>query len=366
MKRHLLLGGCLVLLGFATASFGQGVGASGEVRGVIRDSSGALMRNVSVTVLDTERGIRHVAVTDSTGQYLLAGLSPATYDVRTEMPGFGSQIRKGVVLNLGETVVMNFELKVSGMKEVVEVTSNPPLLDTARPSQADSVTDRYIGELPTDRRGVLTFVLLSSGVSNSSKTASNADFRVKQTPQSGLSFYGSNGRGNSVTVDGGEANDDTGGIRLNVSQDTVQEFQINRSNYSTELGSASGASINIVTKTGSNDLHATLFAFFRNDALDARDRFAMSQALQPGDPFSLTATGVPIKNSLNRQQFGGNAGFPVSKDRSFLYVAYEGLLSDAQDSVPLLTNSNIFAPTSTQQSIISGLAAQGARPVPCI
>ena len=369
MKRHLLLGGCLVLLGFATASFGQGVGASGEVRGVIRDSSGALMRNVSVTVLDTERGIRHVAVTDSTGQYLLAGLSPATYDVRTEMPGFGSQIRKGVVLNLGETVVMDFELKVSGMKEVVEVTSNPPLLDTARPSQADSVTDRYIGELPTDRRGVLTFVLLSSGVSNSSKTASNADFRVKQTPQSGLSFYGSNGRGNSVTVDGGEANDDTGGIRLNVSQDTVKEFQINRSNYSAELGSASGASINIVTKSGTNVVRGSLYGFFRNDALDARDPFAFGPAL-PFDPafnnFSLTATGAPIKNSLNRQQFGGTIGFPVSKDKTFLFFGYEGLRSDAEDSVPLLTHSNIFSLTNPQQTIAAGLTAQNGTVVPCL
>jgi hypothetical protein len=97
--------------------------------------------------------------------------------------------------------------------------------------------------------------LLMPGVSNSNTIADNADFRVKQTPQSGLSFYGSNGRGNNITVDGGEANDDAGGVRLNVNQDAVEEFEVNRSNYSAELGSASGASVNIVTKSGSNDLH---------------------------------------------------------------------------------------------------------------
>ena len=125
------------------------------------------------------------------------------------------------------------------------------------------------------------------GVSNSNVIASNADYRVQQTPQSGLSLYGSNGRGNSVTVDGGEANDESGGVRLNVSQDAVQEFQINRSNYSAQLGGASGASINILTKSGTNTLHGGLFAFFRNDALDARNPFAFSPALAPGEPFSL-------------------------------------------------------------------------------
>jgi hypothetical protein len=151
-----------------------------------------------------------------------------------------------------------------------------------------------------------------------------------------------------------------------MSQDAVQEFQINRSNYTAELGGASGATINIVSKSGTNNLHGSLFGYFRNQGMDARDRFAYSQALQPGDPFSTTATGEPIKNSLNRQQFGGSVGFPIKKDKSFLFLAYEGLLSDAQDSVPLLTNSNIFGPDTTQQAIIAGLNAQGATPVPCI
>src|SRR5207253_76415 len=160
-----------------------------------------------------------------------------------------------------------------------------------------------------DRRDYLTFSLLMPGVSNSNMIADNADFRVKQTPQSGLSFYGSNGRGNNITVDGGEAND-AGGVRLNVNQDAVQEFEVNRSNYSAELGSASGASVNIVTKSGSNDLYGGFYAFFRNDAMDARDPFAFSPALQAGQ-VSLNANRAPLKNSLNRQQFGGTLTIPV-------------------------------------------------------
>jgi len=366
MNRHVLLRSVLALLGFAANLFAQGVGASGDVTGTIKDSSGAVMQNVAVAVVETDKGIRHTMATDSTGQYRLTGLPPASYEVSAAMPGFESQVRKNIVLNLGETVIVDFQMKVSAGREIVEVLADSPVVDTARGSQAGVVEQESIRELPIDRRDYLTFALLMPGVSNSNTIADNADFRVKQTPQSGLSFYGSNGRGNNITVDGGEVNDDAGGVRLNVSQDAVQEFQINRSNYSAELGSASGASINIATKSGTNTLHASLYGFFRNDAMDARDPFAFSPALKPGQ-FSLTASGLPIKNGLNRQQFGGTIGFPIKKDRTFLFIGYEGLRSDAEHSVPLLTNSNIFAPTAGQQSIAGGLTAQGnGTQVPCL
>ncbi len=225
---------CLSLLGSTVGVFAQGVGASGDIRGTIRDSSGAIMQNVSVAAVDAGRGVRHTATTDSAGQYRITSLPPTVYDVSVAMPGFESQVQKNVVLDLGETLVVDFRMKVSAGKEVVEVTSEPPVVDTARGSQAGVVEERSIQQLPIDRRDYLTFSLLMPGVSNSNTIADNADFRVKQTPQSGLSFYGSNGRGNNITVDGGEANDDTGGVRLNVSQDAVQEFEINRSNYSAD------------------------------------------------------------------------------------------------------------------------------------
>lgn len=344
----------------------QGVGSSGDLTGTVSDPAGASVPNTRVTATDAAKGVKKVVTTDDQGTYRFSGLAPTTYQVSAEHDGFQTETINSVTLTVGQTLVLDFHLKLAGTTSRVEVSSELPVVETQRGSQANTIDQTYVEQLPINQRSYLTFTLLAPGVSNSNTIADNADFRVKQTPQSGLSFYGSNGRGNSVTVDGGEANDDAGGVRLTLSQDAVQEFQINRSNYAADLGGASGATINIVSKSGTNDLHGNLFGYFRNDGLDARDRFAMSQALEPGDPFSLTAMGVPIKNSLNRQQFGGNAGFPISKDKSFIYVAYEGLLSDAQDAVPLLTNSNIFAPTSTQQSIIAGLAAEGTRPVPCI
>jgi hypothetical protein len=212
--------------------------------------------------------------------------------------------------------------------------------------------------------------LLAPGVSDATRLAGDQDFRVKQTPTSGLSFYGSNGRGNSVTVDGGETSGDSGGERLTLSQDAVQEFQINRSNYAAELGSATGASINIVTKSGSNHVHGSLYGFFRNDAMDAQNPFSFSQALQAGqtfNPANADTFGSPVKDTLSRQQFGGTLGFPIKKDKTFLFVAFEGLRQDAQNAVPLLLDTNVLRPTAPQNAIIGTLLANPSPvAVPCL
>jgi hypothetical protein len=354
---------CLLLA--SPAAYAQGVGASGDIVGTVTDPSGAIVPRASVVAVEAARGTKYAAITGATGQYRLTGLLPATYEVTAQVSGFQTLTQTGVVVNVGETSILDFTLKVATSGQTVEVSATPPVVDTERGSQANTLTEQYITDLPIDRRDYLTFTLLLPGVSNSTRLADDQDFRVKQTPQSGLSFYGSNGRGNSVTVDGGEASGDSGGVRTTVSQDAVQEFQVNRSNYSADLGGASGASINIVTKSGTNDLHGSLFGFFRNDALDARDPFAFSPALQPGeafDPLGPDLVGAPIKNSLNRQQFGGTLGFPINKDKTFLFVAFEGLLQDSENSVPLLTNTNIFLPTAAQQATINGLSGN----VPCL
>lgn len=348
----------------------QGVGTSGEVTGTVTDSAGGVLVKSTVNVVDTQTGLKRTVETNGTGRYRVAGLSPATYDVSAEMPGFATEVRKNVVVDVGQTVISDFKLKPSQVSSVVVVTDQPPVVETERGSQADTITQQYIADLPIDRRDYLTFTLLAPGVSDSTRLAGDQDFRVKQTPQSGLSFYGSNGRGNDITVDGGETGDDAGGVRLTVSQDAVQEFQINRSNYAADLGAATGASINIVTKSGTNNVHGSLFGFFRNDAMDARDPFAYSQALLPGQTFNPAnpdTFGSPIKDTLSRQQYGGALGFPIQKDKTFLFVGFEGLRQDAQAAVPLLTDTDIFRPTAAQEAIIGQLAAStSAVPITCV
>ena len=365
--KSILLSCLMFSLLVGPAAYAQGVGASGQVRGTVFDPSGSVVPGASVEALDIRKGTRYSTTTDSSGQYQFPSLPPSAYELTSRHGGLQTEIQKGLEVQVGETSTVDFHMAIAGATVQVEVSAEPLAIETSRGSQANTISQRYIDDLPISRRDYLTFTLLLPGVSNSNTIADNADFRVKQTPQSGLSFYGSNGRGNSVTVDGGEFNDDAGGVRLNLNQDAVQEFQVNRSNYTAELGGASGASINIVSKSGTNAVHGNLYGLFRNDAMDARDHFALTSALSPGDAFSSDAVSAPIKNSLNRQQFGGNIGFPVKKDKTFLFVAYEGLRSDAEDSVPLLTNTNVFNPTPEQDSIFAGLASLPATAmVPCL
>jgi len=361
------------LLFAGAMAYAQGVGASGDIRGKITDPSGAVVQKVTVTATDTAKGIKHTAVTDEYGDYLLRGLLPGTYNVSTQISGFQTAIQKGVVVNVGETLPLDFHLRVSQATESVEVTTEPPAVNTEQGAQANVIDQRSIQDLPINRRDYLEFSLLAPAVADT-HLASDQDFRVKQTPQSGLSFYGSNGRGNSVTVDGGEANDDSGGVRLTIGQDAVQEFQINRSNYSAELGGASGASINIVSKTGGNMVHGSLFGFFRSDVFDARNPFSFSPALASGQAFNPAAPdvkGTPIKDNLSRQQYGATLGGPITSDKTFFFASFEGLHQDAQNAAPLLTTTNIFrlqsSPLNNQQAIITGLATLPGNPaVPCL
>ncbi|HYL67854.1 MAG TPA: carboxypeptidase regulatory-like domain-containing protein [Candidatus Limnocylindria bacterium] len=370
----------LIVLLAPCLAHAQGVGFSGDIGGAVTDPTGAVVPKANITAVETDRGIRHAGITDDRGQYHITGLSPASYDVTAQIAGFGTEIQKGVVVTVGATTIVDFHLKISTTKSTIEVSAQPPIVEVERGSQADTVVQQYISDLPISRRDYLTFTLLMPGVSDSTRLTDDQDFRVKQTPQSGLSFYGSNGRGNSVTLDGGENNDDSGGVRLTLSQDAVQEFQINRSNYAADLGGASGASINIVSKSGSNQLHGTLFGLVRNSAMDAQDPFAFTQA--PVVPFTFTATGHPVKNSLSREQFGTSIGGPIQKDKTFFYGSFEGLYQDSQNAVPILTNTSIFAgpspfaaanpfaasdPRFAQQAIVTALASNpSAVPVPCV
>jgi Carboxypeptidase regulatory-like domain/TonB dependent receptor len=368
MRSTFLAGVVAVLLCFLASPWAraQGVGTSASIRGTVSDATGGVVANAAVAAVDIDRGQRYETVTDTGGQYQFAKLPPSTYRVTAQVSGFQTETQTGLAVTIGQIAVVDFHLKVATSAAEVTVTAEPPVVETERGGQADTITQSYIENLPIDRRDYLTFTLLLPGVSDSTRLADDQDFRVKQTPQSGLSFYGSNGRGNSVTVDGGEVGDDAGGVRPTMSQDAVQEFQVNRSNYAADLGGATGASINIVSKSGTNDVHGSVFGFFRNSDLDARDPFAFSPALTVGDPFSLDAMGEPVKNQLQRYQFGGSIGAPIRKDKTFIFAAFEGLRQDSQQSVPLLVNSSIFGPTFDQQQQLAALAANPAPSVTCL
>ena len=167
-------GGWLLLcLVFATGvGRAQGVGSSGDITGAVSDPSGAGIPKATILAVETDKGIQHTAETDTYGEYRLAGLPPATYDVTVKIPGFQSEVQKGVILTVGATVVVDFHLKLASTSGMIEVNAEPPVVETQRGSLSDTITQQYITDLPIDRRDYLTFTLLMPGVSDSTRLAS--------------------------------------------------------------------------------------------------------------------------------------------------------------------------------------------------
>jgi len=332
--------------------------AAAELRGTITDPSGAVVATAEVRINNKDTGLTRTVETNDRGEYVFLSVPPGTYRVRIDMLGFAPELRNDIQLTVGQTMLLDFSLQLRPSAEIVNVTTEIPLLDSEHTQQSNTVDEKYVRNLPIDRRDYLTFSLLLPGTLDSKGMADNSDFRVVQTQDSGLSFYGSNGRGNSITVDGAEANNAVGGVRPTLGQEAVQEFEINRSNYSAELGGASGAVINIVSKSGTNQAHGSVFGFFRNQAMDAADPFAIvlvddrAQRVKPGS---------------TRQQYGATLGGPLKTDRTFLFGSLERLNRNESSAVTVLTDIGIFQPTPTQQALIDSLTSNpSSSPIACL
>lgn len=333
-------------------AFTQSASETAELNGSIKDQSGGAIGGARVTLRNSQNGLARQGASQQDGTYRFVLVPPGIYEIRTEKDGFQAKVLKEVRLSIGQAATVDVELPVGTATQVLEVTAETALIESERTNQGNTLQQEFVRNLPIDRRDYLSFSLLAPGVVDSTALADNSDFRVTQTPTSGLSFYGSNGRGNSVTVDGGEANDAAGGVRPTLSQEAVDEFQVNRSNYTAELGGASGGVVNIVSRSGNNTLRGSLFGFFRHQSLDA------------GDPFArvLEADGAikRVKPNADRQQYGGSIGGPMKRDKTFYFFAAEVLNRDESNVVSLLTDRSIFAPTRDQEAILSRLPAAAA------
>jgi hypothetical protein len=348
----------LLLLLSSGRLLAQAGASTAEVAGKVTDSSGGLVTGASVTAIAVEKGFSRGATTNEDGEYHLLLLQPGSYEIKIEKTGFTPQRLSNMQLTVGQYLHLDFVLQVAVIKETLNISTEPPVIEPERTQQSNTINQSSIRTLPINRRDYLTFALLAPGVSDASTIADSSDFRVVQRRSSGLSFEGNNGRGNNITVDGAEANDLGGGVRPNLSQEAVQEFQINRSNYAAELGGASGGVINIVSKSGGNDLHGSAFAYIRDYHLDAADPFATA----------LVGNAVQrIKPPLHRQQYGGSVGFPIKTNRTFFFGSYEALRRRESAAVTVLTDPSIFQPTAAQIAIINALAANTSpTPIACL
>ncbi len=206
-----------LLLSIVLAAGVQSSIATGEVRGTVRDPSGAVVPNSQVAVVNMETDLARRVVTDEFGSYRVLVLPPGSYQIRVDREGFRPQIREEVRVTIGELAVIDFDLQLSSVSEGTVVVAEASNLEPDRVQQANTIREEQIRQLPIDRRDYLTYTLLAPGVVDSKALADASDYRVPQTRDSGLSFYGSNGRGNSVTIDGGDMSDFAGGVHETLS-----------------------------------------------------------------------------------------------------------------------------------------------------
>ncbi len=336
-----------LILAFALYGMGQAQMSSGDINGTVRDPDGALVPGVAVSIVNPDTGLGRDTLTGDEGVYRFFLLSPGSYEIRFELSGFAIQTRRPIQVQVGQSRSVDVQLTPAALQQEIVVVGDAPLVESDRTQQADTVTELRIDNLPINQRDFLDFSLLTPGVSDSEALIG---FTLPQTPSSGLSFTGQDGRSNSVTIDGVDNNDNAvATVRSTLSQEAVQEFQINRSNYSAEFGRARGGLINIVSRSGTNAVSGTVFAFVRDQALDARNPFAFGQ------------DGSDIDPPFSRLQSGFSLGGPIIPNRTFFFLSYEGLRQRESNFSTFLESEEIFEPTASQESLIQAL---GAAPVP--
>ncbi|MBI4456646.1 MAG: TonB-dependent receptor [Acidobacteria bacterium] len=278
--------------------------------GTVKDDTGAILPGVSIVVKHLDTGRTRDLVTDDAGRYSASNLDLGNYELQAELAGFQTAVRSGVKLSVGQEVVLDFVMKVGQISEKVVVSGEAPLVQTTSSTITALVDDKKIRDLPLNGRDFSQLATLQAGVYAPPTMGQTLTAIFGAGPR--ISISGARANQNNFLLDGSDVQDATGRTPAGVSGttlgvETVREFSVLTSIYSAEYGKVSGGVINAVTKSGSNELHGTVFEFLRNDNLDARNFFDRT------------------KPEFKRNQFGFTAGGPIRKDRTFFFGSYEGL-----------------------------------------
>ena len=301
---------------FCTFAAAQG-SYRAQLRGVVTDASGAVVRNAAVTITDTGTNIASVSRTDDKGEYFFTGLRPSTYSVKAELKGFRTTERTGVVLAVDQEASLNFSLTPASVSENIIVTTTAPLLDTDNATLGTDITHEYINEIPLMGRNYFGLTFLAAGVTEVAGSGTGDNY------PSGTNFT-SNGQRNAtaeIRMDGAliSAPEQGEGGNTNVYYeplvDSVQEFKVQNNSFSAEFGNNGGTVVNMVLKSGTNAFHGTGWYFLQRPQMDARDFFNPKYFIGDSTPNP--------KPDSKRDQGGFSLGGPIRKNRTFFFVDFE-------------------------------------------
>src|SRR5215472_7093268 len=304
-----IMAGLVLLLGCAEL---RAQTTTATLSGMVRDQSGGVIPEAKISLKNTATGVTRTTTTDAQGRYYLMNLDPGSYLLRVEHAGFKTTEQSGVVLTVGGSSNVDLTMPVGELSEVVEVRQEVPLIEPAKAEVSRVVTELSIASLPIIGRNFVDFAKLSSGVAPGRENTGGGAFKEPDTGVGSaaaprLSFGGQTELNTMILVDGADnIQTFTGLPRATPSQEAVQEFRILNSVFLAEYGRALGGFVNIVTKSGTNEYHGSLYYFGMNNALNAQP------ILTGPNP------------ALRQNQYGATFAGPLSKDRTFFFGSYEG------------------------------------------
>jgi len=333
---------CLISL----PALSQTDAASATLKGTVLDQQGSVVGGASLTLSDAAKGTSFKTLTGADGSYNLPLLPPGDYELTVEAKGFEKAQISGLHLTVGLVLPYDVKLTVGSVQQTVEVTAQPPTVQVEQVQQANTIGQQVIEGLPNGTHNFAQSLFTLPGVSSSSAPRTQNAAGFTGFTSSGFSIGGSNGRNNLVTIDGGENEYGDGDLRTpGISQESVQEFQMNRSSFAAEFGFTAGTALNVVTKSGGNNFHGSAYTYFLNESTEARNFFS----------------GVPGKPYEQHFFPGMTLGGPLVKNKLFFFNSYEY----RRTNVPEFRNyvntpeAQGISANAAQNSYVNGLLASG-------
>ncbi|MGE5156048.1 MAG: carboxypeptidase regulatory-like domain-containing protein, partial [Betaproteobacteria bacterium] len=321
-----ILAAAIITAAFGGAAAGQTQITTGVIQGTVADSTGAVLPGVLVEARNVDTNLARNLTTDNDGRFVFLQLPPGRYTVTLTLSGFATLVQEDIVLTVGQAVTLSPRMTISGVAETLTVVATTPTVETTRTAAASTLDQTTIEATPILGRKFEDLLTLTPGVS------------VVQGPDGDeITFAGQRGVFNNISLDGGDYNngffgEQMGGQRaaIDITLDAVKEFQVVATGANAEFGRTAGGVVNVITKSGTNQVRGSLFHFQRLEALTSH-----------------TSDGKPL-DGFRREQFGGTVGGPIVKDRAFYFVALESIrekLTRPNLSVPIGDPCPVAAPT---------------------